>query len=266
MHIVCLAKFIPDVDRFQYDYETHTLIRDKSEQVLNPDDAAALAYALDFKQARGDVAIELVTMGPESVLDSVRDLLRRGIDRATILSDRLFAGSDTYATAIVLGAYLKQSEFDLILTGTRALDGDTAQVPAQLAELLNLEHVSYIRSIDRAFQNDGKLVVHVEDEQEVLSYEINIPAVLGLTRDAPYRLPYVRYDDLTMYVDDRITVLDSTKVNLDADQTGQAGSLTKVARAYLKEQHAGEQIFVQVNASGVDRVYDFLVNEGYIKR
>jgi len=264
MHIICLVKFVPDVDNFRYDYERHVLIRDQAQQILNPDDAAALAYALRCKQEREDVTVELVTMGPETVLDSVRDLLRCGVDGATILSDKQFAGSDTYVTSLVLGAYLKQSAFDLILTGTRALDGDTAHVPAQAAEVLGIEQMSHIKSFDEIRSDGEKVTFHVETEWEVLTYEMELPAVCSLTRDATYKLPYVRYDDLDLDVDDRIQILRNDDLKLPSETLGIDGSLTRIASAHTKELGAREQVVVQADDAGVETVYQFLREKGYV--
>jgi len=264
MHIICLVKFVPDVDNFRYDYERHVLIRDQAEQILNPDDAVALAYALRCKQEREDVTVELVTMGPETVLDSVRDLLRSGVDRGTILSDKQFAGSDTYVTSLILGAYLKQSAFDLILTGTRALDGDTAHVPAQVAEVLGLEQMSHIKSFDEARSDERKVTFNIETEREVLTYEMGLPAICSLTRDAPYKLPYIRYDDLALDVDDRIEILGNADLKLPAETLGQSGSLTQIASAYVRERETKEQIVVQADDAGIETVYQFLRDKGYV--
>ena len=263
MHIICLVKFIPDVDNWHYDYESHVLIRDKSEQIINPDDSAALAYALSLKQARG-ASVEVVTMGPQPVVGSVRDLLRCGADRAVILTDKQFAGSDTYATSLVLATYLQDREFDLILTGTRALDGDTAHVPAQIAEILGLEQMSFIKKFDEPNSSEAKVVFDVETDREVLTYEMALPAVCSLTRDAPYKLPYIRYDDIGLYVDDRLEILGSADINLPNAAFGQNGSLTKIASAFTKDPSEKEQIFVKTDDEGVLRVYEFLVEEGYL--
>ena len=263
MRIICLVKFVPDVDNFRYDYERHVLIRDKAQQVLNSDDAAAIAWALRCKQERADVTVEIVTMGPESVLDCVRDLLRRGADRATILSDKWFAGSDTYATSLILAAYLKESDFDLILSGTRSLDGDTAHVPAQVAQLLGLEHMSAIKSLDQA-RLPEQISFTVETEWELLTYEMMLPALCSLTRDAPYKLPHVRYHDLDLYVDDRIRVLSNSQLNLPEEALGLRGSLTRIVHTYTREPQPKEQVVVQADEAGIERVYQFLIEKGYL--
>ncbi len=107
MKLVCLVKFVPDVDSFQYDYERNVLIREKVRLLLNPDDACAVAFALKVKARRPDTVIEVVTMAPTSVKPHMEDLLRLGVDRGTILSDPAFAGSDTYATSKVLARHLE---------------------------------------------------------------------------------------------------------------------------------------------------------------
>jgi len=132
MRLICLVKFVPDVDSYQYDFENNALIREKARLQLNPDDVCAVAFALRVKAAHPDTMIEVVTMAPSVVTPHLADLLRIGVDRGTLISDRIFAGSDTYATATILARYLATRDFDAILSGTHAIDGDTSHIPAQL--------------------------------------------------------------------------------------------------------------------------------------
>src|SRR6056297_1374064 len=159
MKIICLVKYVPNVEDIQYDFEKNVLIRDNVKLILNPDDACAVAFALEMKKEINDLEIEVVTMGPKAVIPFVEDLLRRDVDKAALISDNLYAGSDTYATSKVLGHYLKEKDYDCILTGTHSLDGDTAHVPSQLGDILNLNQMSNIIKIDKDSFNKEKSIV-----------------------------------------------------------------------------------------------------------
>ena len=147
MKIICLVKPVPDVERFVYDYERNVLVRDNVHLVINPEDATALARALRIRQNDPETIVETVTMAPRGAMPHIEDLLRRGVDRATLISDPLYVGSDTYATSRILSRFLAGQEFNLLLCGTHTLDGGTAHVPLQVAELLNLPGIAGVTEV-----------------------------------------------------------------------------------------------------------------------
>ena len=123
MNIICVVKFVPDVDNFSYDHEHQTIQREQSTMIINPDDAKAIGCALHMKKQIPSICITLVTMAPLSITPLVHDILRVGVDSATIISDPLFAGSDTFVTSTILSRYLSQIPYDVIFMGTHAIDG-----------------------------------------------------------------------------------------------------------------------------------------------
>ena len=265
MRIICPVKFAPDVDAFVYDYEKQELTRENQKQMIGPDDACALGFALNLKKQNPDVWIEAVMMAPLSILKDARDIARRGIDRVTLLSDSRFAGSDTLATCRVLESYIRRQNFDVILTGSNSPDGDTGHVPAELAAKLDLPCLSGIVQIDEASFLAGKPVVKVETELDTLSCEVPLPAVLGLSRQSGYRLPFVRFANLDLDVEDRMRILGADDLNLEKVKTGQAGSATKVVRTYTQSYtQKQERIIVRDDDEGVEAVVRFLKDKGYL--
>lgn len=265
MKIVCLIKFTPDVDEFEYDYEKNVLIRDHVKQIINPDDACALGFALNLKKKHPDLEIEAVTMAPMSVKPLMEDVLRRRVDRGTILSDPAFGGSDTLATSLILGAYLQQVQYDVILTGTQTLDGDTAHVPSQLAELLGIGQMSAILKIEEDSFLEGMPLVEVDTENFVDTYKLAFPALLGVRRESRYKLPFVRFADLDLDVSDRLQILDHNSLGIDPGQTGLKGSATQVVRTYMQTYEKKERLVVQNDEEGIETVYTFLRENGYLK-
>jgi len=265
MKIICLVKFTPDVDAFEYDYENHVLLRENIKQILNPDDACALGFALRLKKKVPEIEIEIVTMAPLNTMNLVEDLLRRNVDRATLLSDPQFGGSDTLATSRIIGTYLQSAEYDVILTGSHTLDGDTAHVPAQLAEYLNLDHMSGIVRIDENSFLNGAPLVDVDTEKYAETYEIPFPAVLSVCRESKYKLPFVRFADLDLDVRDRVQIVGHEVLGLGGEQTGIHGSATKVIRTFTKTyDEKKEKIVVQNDRDGIEVVYQFLKEKGYL--
>lgn len=265
MKIICLLKFTPDVDSFAYDHENHVLLRENVKQILNPDDACALGFALKLKKQHPEIEIEAVTMAPLSVKKHMEDILRRHVDHGTILSDPAFGGSDTLATSLILGTYLKQADYDVILTGSQTLDGDTAHVPSQLAEFLGINQMSSIIKIDEESFLQGIPHAEVDTENYSDTYKIPFPAVLSVRRESRYRLPFVRFADLDLDVSDRLSVIDNQTLQIDPDCIGLKGSATRVVKTYLQSYEKKKKIIVQNDEHGIETVYAFLKEHGYLK-
>jgi electron transfer flavoprotein beta subunit len=264
MHIVCVVKFVPDVDNFTYNYETHTIERDNSTMLINPDDACALGFALKMKKRDPQTVIEAVSMAPRSVTSQMEDILRVGFDGAALISDPMFAGSDTYVTSSILSRYIKDLPYDCILTGTHAIDGDTSHVPSQIAQRLNLDHLNSILRIDEQMITQSSAVVEVDGESSVTTYEIGLPALLSLTRDAGYRLPYVRYKNLNLDVSDRLHIVTNGQLGFDPREVGLQGSRTQVVSTHAKKHETREKKVVKSGDDGVEVIYNFLKKNGFV--
>ncbi|HWQ75265.1 MAG TPA: electron transfer flavoprotein subunit beta/FixA family protein [Syntrophomonas sp.] len=266
MKIVCLIKFVPDVDNFSYDYEKNVLVRENMKLILNPDDACALAFALGVKGKRADTAVEIVTMAPINVLPLVEDLLRRNADRGTIISDRSFAGSDTYATSKIIARYMENTGYDMILTGTHSLDGDTSHVPSQVAELLKLEQLSNIVRIYDESLGPGSetVVVEADTDKTISKFEIALPCMLSIGKDSKYKLPFVKYKDLELDVSDRVSVINNESLGFSEAEVGLRGSLTKVNRTFARKLQKREKTVVHNDEEGIGTVYRFLKSNGFV--
>lgn len=264
MKIICLVKFTPDIDQFKYDYEQNILIRDNVKLVINPDDACALGFALGLKKKHPAIFIEVVTMGPLSIRPMMEDILRRKVNRATILSDQSYVGSDTYATSRIIGKYLETADYDVILTGSHSLDGDTAHIPSQLAEYLKLNQMSYIRKIDEASFLNHRPLVDVDTEKYLDTYEMSFPSILSLCRESNYRLPFVRYDDLDLDVSDQLSIIGNDSLAVDIKTIGLTGSPTRVVKTYQLQYEKKDQVIVKNDDQGIDTIFAFLKKEGYL--
>lgn len=264
MKLICVVKFVPDVDHFNYDFEKNTLVREGVRLTLNPDDTCAVAYALKVKEMRPDTYVEIVTMAPGTITAHMEDLLRTGADQGVILSDKAFAGSDTYATSKVLAQYISRQTYDVILTGTHAVDGDTSHVPAQLAQRLGLDQVSGIVKVDLDCFSESKAIVVVEHESATVTYEVAMPAVLSITRESGYKLPYVRYGDMDRDVRSFLQILDKDDLGLEEDEVGLKGSKTKVVETFAKQYEKRDRTLVKTDEAGVETVFRFLKDKGIL--
>lgn len=155
MKIVVCIKQVPDTTEVRLDPQTGTMIREGVPSIINPDDRTAIEAALALKDEHSGSTVTLLSMGPPQAEAALREGLAMGADAAILVSDKAYGGSDTWATSNVLAASIQKiGDFDLVLCGRQAIDGDTAQVGPQIAERLGLPQVTYV---SRIFLNAGSL-------------------------------------------------------------------------------------------------------------
>ncbi len=229
MKIIVTIKQVPDTNEVKLDRRTGTLIREGVPSIINPEDKNAIEAAMQLKESR-EVTVVALSMGPPQAEDALREALAMGVDQAILLSDRAFAGADTWSTAATLGmAIQKIGDYDLILAGRQAIDGDTAQVGPQLAEYLGIPQVTYVREF--AIEEDTVRAKRaVEDGYEEL--QAPLPTLLTITKDAND----ARYPSaggiITAYRDQEVTVWGHDDIDADPEQVGLKGSPTQVKRSF----------------------------------
>jgi len=188
MNIIVLVKQVPDTTEVKLDPKTGNLIREGIESIINPDDRHALEAAIGLKEAHGGKII-VISMGPPQAIDAISEALGMGADEGILLSDKAFAGADTWATSLTLGKAIEMvADYDLVLCGRQAIDGDTAQIGPQVADHLGLPQVTYVFEIE-SMDKKGMIVKRrLEDGFERI--QCNLPAVitvigeLNVPRDA----------------------------------------------------------------------------------
>jgi electron transfer flavoprotein beta subunit len=264
MKIICAVKYVPDVDKFQFDFEKNVVIRHNIRMILNPDDGKAVGLALEMKKRDSSVSVEVLCMGPKSVLPMVKDLVRMGVDKVTLLSDTRFVGSDSYITSKILGTYLENQKADLIITGNHSMDGDTSHVPSQLADHLKLPHMYNIVQFYMDTMKNRQVEFTVENEMKRIRFSMKLPGILSLSKDAAYRLPYIGYEEMNRETGDRITILNAEDLGFDAHEVGIKGSKTKVKRTFVKEYRKRDQETISTDADGIEKIYQFLQKNGYV--
>lgn len=186
LRIIVLAKQVPDTRNVGKDAmkADGTVNRAALPAIFNPEDLNALEQALRLKDAYPGTTITLLTMGPGRAAEIIREGLYRGADGGYLLTDRAFAGADTLATSYALSmAVRKINEYDLILCGRQAIDGDTAQVGPQVAEKLGLSQITYAEEIQKV--ENGKVTVKRRLERGVEIVEGQLPIVITINGTAP---------------------------------------------------------------------------------
>jgi electron transfer flavoprotein beta subunit len=264
MKMVCVVKFVPDLDSIVCDVENNILNGNHTRMMLNPDDVCALAFALGVKAGNPDCVVEVVTMGPMSVRPHMEDLLRLAVDRVALIFDPVFDGSDTLVTSEVLARYIATRAFDCLLTGSHSLDGGTGHVPVQLAETLGLDQMSGIVRIDPQNFDRTRAVFDVADEKSVATYEMAMPCVLSVTRQSGYKLPYVTLTDLRRDVSDELVIITNQDLGFCEREVGPAGSFTKVVNRYPRTYEQKDRHIVGNDDAGICFVFNFLKQKGFL--
>lgn len=264
MKIICLVKIVPNVSKMNYDYENHVINRDTSSGIVNPDDVLALSKALALKEEHG-VEITVISMGTLSVLKKLEDFIKIGVDQCILISDKVFAGSDSLATSNILSKYINEHmEYDFVFSGTHSLDGDTAHVPFQVAEALGIECINYVKDVNCINEETNKLIFEVEKMEEIHWYEVTKPILLAMKNYNQCKLPFVKYDDLKKDVSDQIHIVTNGELGMDISAVGTKGSTTKVINTYYNIQEEAPQVFVKVDDVGIEVVYQFLQEKGLL--
>jgi len=163
MNIIVCIKQVPNTTDVKIDPVTNTLIREGVESVINPFDAYAIEEAVRLKERLGG-KITVLTMGPPQAENALKTAISLGCDEAVLVSDRKFAGSDTWATSYTLSAAIRKiGDFDVILCGKQASDGDTAQVGPGISAHLDIPQVTYVKEI-REISADKAIVARMTEE------------------------------------------------------------------------------------------------------
>ena len=236
MNIVVCVKQVPDTAAVKIDPKTGTLIRDGVPSIMNPEDKHALEGALQLKEQLGG-KVTVVTMGLPMAKATLTEALCMGADEAILLTDRCLGGADTLATSKSLAGVIKKLDYDIVLAGRQAIDGDTAQVGPEIAEHLNLPQVTYVQDIK---VEGDKLIVKraLEDGYQVV--EVKTPCLLTAIEELN-EARYMNIADIFATNDDQIKVMSADDIDVDKEELGLKGSPTKVKKSMTKEvKGAGE--------------------------
>ncbi len=229
MKIIVCIKQVPNTNKVKLDPETGTLIRKGVPSIINPDDKAGLEAALRLKDQHG-AHVTVLTMGPPQADRALREALAMGADEAVLLTDRAFGGADTWATSSTLAAAISTMDYDLIITGRQAIDGDTAQVGPQIAEHLKLANISYAE----ALRVEGDHVVvkrQFEDRYHII--KAKMPCLI--TALSELNTPrYMTPGGIFSAYEAHVNVLGRNDIIIDDADIGLKGSPTRVFKSFNK--------------------------------
>ena len=235
MNMLVCVKQVPDTTEIKIDPVKNTLIRDGVPSILNPFDGYALEAAARIKDKDPSAKIVVLSMGPEQAKAVLKESLAIAADKAYLVSDRAFGGSDTLATSYIISETIKKIEetegkFDAIFCGKQAIDGDTAQVGPQVAEDLDIPQVTYAWEVWPT--EDGQHVrVKKELEEGFEILEMACPCAVTVTKpDYEPRFPTIKSKMAANKA--KIPVLSAADCGLDVERSGLKGSPTQVYKSF----------------------------------
>ena len=234
MKILVTVKQVPDTSGKVAVNPDGTLDRASMQTIINPDDLNAVEAALALKDELGCKVVAF-TMGPPPAEGMLRELMAMGVDEGVLVTAREFGGSDTYATSQIIAAAIDTygiEKDDIILAGRQAIDGDTAQVGPEMAEILGLPHVAYVKKIREVTESEVVCEREIETGVEVI--RVKLPAVLTVLKDINVpRLPSYR---MKMEGKEKETpVWGIADLGLQENQVGMEGSVTTVMKTFTPD-------------------------------
>lgn len=238
MKIVVCIKQVPDTNEIKINPATGTLIREGVPAIMNPDDKSGLEMALQLKHIH-KATVTVITMGPPQADAMLREALAMGADNAILLTDKRFAGADTLATSTALAAALKKLDYDLVIAGRQAIDGDTAQVGPQVAEILGIPQVTYTDRIEYA---SPLFTIRRATEDGYEHLEAEAPLLVTVISSAN-RPRYMSVQGIVQAYKRTVQVWSADDLDADATLLGLKGSPTKVKSAFAKGMKQNGQIY-----------------------
>ncbi|MGE5309312.1 MAG: electron transfer flavoprotein subunit beta/FixA family protein [Deltaproteobacteria bacterium] len=248
MNIIICIKQVPETTEVRINPETNTLIRDGVKSIINPFDMYAIEEGIRLKEkfgaAPGGARAIVITMGPPQADAALREAVSMGVDEGILISDRAFAGGDTWATSYTLSKAIQKAgkefgQIDIVLCGKQASDGDTAQVGPGMSAWLDLPQVTYVKKIEEI--KDGKAKVERMSEEGYDILVSPLPAVFTVVKEINTpRLPGLK--GMMRAKSAKITTWSAKDIGAEPENVGLKGSRTSVVKIFTPPVRAGGQM------------------------
>jgi len=268
MQIVVCVKQVPDTTQVKVDPNTGTLIREGVPFIINPFDTHAVEESLRLKDAYG-LKVTAISMGPPSADETLRKAVALGIDEVVLLSDRAFAGADTWATSAALAEAIRRlaqkEEVIIVMCGKQTIDGDTAQVGPGIASRLHYYQLTLVDRIDDLDLKAKRVRVRrkLEGRHEIV--EAPLPAMLAVVRE----INHCRYPTVPrrlMAEDAEVALWDNNVLKMDPNTIGLKGSPTQVRKIFSPERVKGEIVGDGLNApeEAANLLVDAMIEKNFL--
>ncbi len=257
MNIVIPIKQVPETSNVKMDPETGTMIRDGVESIINPLDLYAIETGIQLKEQYGG-KVTVISMGPPSAAKALKEAIAMGCDDGILVSDRKFAGADTWSTAYVLVKTIEKiQDVDLVIAGERATDGDTGQVGPNIASAMDLPLATYVSKIDEI--KDNEIIVERLVEEGYEKLQIQLPALLTVVKEISYpRLPTLRGKQRARKME--LPVYSVQDLDVEESKLGLKGSPTRVVKIETPKVTRGGKIIKVSDDESLNNAVDELIN------
>jgi len=264
MNIIVCIKQVPDTTEVKIDPETNTLIREGVASIINPFDMYAIEEGIRLKERYGG-KVTVISMGPPQAEEALREAISLGCDEAILITDRALAGSDTWATSFTLARAIKKiGNFDLIICGKQAIDGDTAQVGPGISAHLDIPQVTYVKKIEEIKKSEdnkswiARVERMVEEGYEVI--EVPFPCLITVVKEINEpRLPSLKGKLRARSA--TITKWGIKDLDLDKKEVGLEGSPTRVIKIFTPPPRKGGQILKGDAREVVEKLVELIKGE-----
>ena len=257
MKIIVCIKQVPETTQVQIDPKTNTLIREGVQSIINPFDMYAIEEGIRLKE-KFEGRVTVLTMGPPQAESALREAISLGCDEGILLSDRTFAGSDTLATSNTLAMAIKKiKEFDIIICGKQASDGDTAQVGPGISAHLDIPQITYVKKIEEIKNNSAIVERMTEEGFEII--KTPLPCLITVVKEINEpRLPSLK--GMMRSKKTSITIWKAIDLEVEEDRIGLKGSPTQVVKIFTPPPRPKGQIFDGTVEESTNKVVDILKN------
>jgi len=258
MNIIVCIKQVPDTANVKIDPQTNTLIREGVESIINPFDMYAIEEAVRTKEKLGGNVI-VITMGPPQADAALREAISMGADEAILVSDRAFAGSDTWATSYTLACAIRKiGKFDIIFCGKQAADGDTAQVGPGVSMHLDIPQVTYVKKIEEITVDRARVERMTEEGYEII--ETPLPVLFTVVKEInDPRIPSLKGKIKAKSA--QIKIMTAKDIDADEKSLGLNGSPTQVVKIFTPLPREGGLMLTGSTEEIVDKLVEVLKDE-----
>ena len=263
MNIAVCIKQVPATTQVKINPETGTMIRDGVEAIVNPFDEYAVEEALQIRERMGSGSVKVITMGPPQAEEALRSALAMGADEGFLITDRAFAGSDTWATSYTVALGIKSlGKVDLIICGKQAIDGDTAQVGPGISDMLGIPFVAWVRKVEEVSETHIRVERMMEDGYEVV--EMPLPGLITVTKEI--NIPRMASLKGKMKAKKaQILHLTAETLKPDMEKIGLKGSPTQVLRSFVPPRKTGGEKISGETPELVAKIKNTIMELGVIR-
>ena len=254
MKIVVCIKQVPDTKGGVKFNPDGTLDRGAMLAIMNPDDKAGLEAALRIKDETG-AEVTVLTMGLPKAEEVLREAMAMGADNGILVTDRVLGGADTWATSTTIAGALRNIDYDLIITGRQAIDGDTAQVGPQIAEHLDLPQVTYVENLE--FDGSRTFTIRKSTEDGFQLVQVDAPCVVTVLATAN-KARYMSVRGIVEAYNKEVEVWGFEHISVEEEKLGLKGSPTRVWKSFTKGAKAAGKVFEVEPAEAADIIVEKL--------